>query len=122
MPDLSDAEILLLYTGAVLAVMFLFLALLGRRLGGRASGVNRTVIGLGGQHRLHVLEVDGRRLLIGTGPSGAPSLLCELDDEPAWTRERERERDAAPRTEAEWARTRVIAHGGLPYGGAPDVH
>ncbi|MEZ4450765.1 MAG: flagellar biosynthetic protein FliO [Nannocystaceae bacterium] len=92
MPELTDAEILLLYTGAVLAAMFVFLALLGRRLGGRASA-NRTVIGLGGQHRLHVLEVDGRRLLVGTGPSGPPSLLCELDDEPAWTRERERERE-----------------------------
>lgn len=123
MPELSDAEILLLYTGAVLAVMFVFLALLGRRLGGRAGRASRTVIGLGGQHRLHVLEIDGRRLLVGTGPSGAPSLLCELDDEPAWTRgEREQAPRASAAGEAEWARTRVIAHGGRPYGGAPDVH
>ena len=35
-------------------------------------------------HRLHVVEVEGRRLLIGTGPSGPPQLLTELAELPAW--------------------------------------
>ncbi|MCA9663435.1 MAG: flagellar biosynthetic protein FliO [Myxococcales bacterium] len=117
MPELTDAEVLLLYTGVVLAVMFVFLALLGRRLGGRARAANQSVVGLTGQHRLHVVEIDGRRLLVGTGPSGAPSLLGELDDEPAWTRE-----TAAQASEGPWARTRVIAHGGSRLDGGVDMH
>ena len=114
MPELTDAEVLLLYTGVVLAVMFVFLALLGRRMGGRSRRANQQVVGLTGQHRLHVVDLDGRRLLVGTGPSGAPNLLSELDDEPAWAR------DAAP-PKGSWARTRVIPHGGR-VGSGIDQH
>lgn len=35
-------------------------------------------IALGAGHRLHVVEVEGRRLLVGTGPGGPPQLLTEL--------------------------------------------
>jgi flagellar biogenesis protein FliO len=42
------------------------------------------LIPLGAGHRLHVVEVEGRRLLIGTGPSGPPQLLTELAELPAW--------------------------------------
>ena len=124
MPELSDAEVLLLYTGAVLAVMFIFLALLGRRFGGRARAANQSVVGLTSQHRLHVVELDGRRLLVGTGPSGAPSLLGERDDEPAWTREAAPQRSTMEATMGggSWARTRILAHGGRPYEGGSDVH
>lgn len=115
MPELTDAEVLLLYTGVVLAVMFVFLALLGRRMGGRSRAANQKVVGLTNQHRLHVVDLDGRRLLVGTGPSGAPNLLSELDDEPAWAR------DATP-PEGSWARTRVIAHGGQIGHSSTDRH
>jgi hypothetical protein len=30
------------------------------------------------QHQLHVVELAGRRLIVGTGPAGAPRLVCEL--------------------------------------------
>ncbi len=35
-------------------------------------------------HRLHVVEIEGRRLLVGTGPSGPPQLVTELAELPAW--------------------------------------
>ena len=45
------------------------------------------IVHLGAGHRLHVVELEGRRLLVGTGPSGPPQLLTELAELPAWTRE-----------------------------------
>lgn len=49
----------------------------GRRvLGGAAS---RRTVSLGGGQALHVVELEGRRLVIGTGPGSAPRLLTELD-------------------------------------------
>ena len=39
------------------------------------SSVSRT-----GQHAVHVIESAGRRLLVGTGPSGAPRVLAELGE------------------------------------------
>lgn len=63
--------------GLVLAVMAgLGLWLQSRRRVG--PGVVRGTVGLGGQHALHVVELDGRRLLVGTGPAAAPRLLTEL--------------------------------------------
>lgn len=35
-------------------------------------------ITLSAEHTLHVVEVEGRRFLVGTGPAAAPSLLSEL--------------------------------------------
>ncbi|MEE9384225.1 MAG: hypothetical protein V3V08_12540 [Nannocystaceae bacterium] len=29
-------------------------------------------------HRLHLVEVDGERMIVGTGPAAAPSLICRL--------------------------------------------
>jgi len=41
-------------------------------------GVRRQTVSLGGQHALNVIELEGRRLLVGTGPGAAPHLLTEL--------------------------------------------
>lgn len=41
-------------------------------------GVQRETVPLGAGQALHVVELDGRRLLIGTGPGAAPRLLTEL--------------------------------------------
>ena len=49
-----------------------------------AVGRQEKLIPLGSGHRLHVVELEGRRLLIGTGPSGPPQLLTELAELPAW--------------------------------------
>ncbi len=47
----------------------------------RHSAGGRT-IALTPQHAAHVVEVDGRRILLGTGPGGAPTFLCDLDASP----------------------------------------
>lgn len=64
-------------------VMLGVVVLLGRWLHGRRrSGpvaLSRWTVSLGGQQALHVVELDGRRLLVGTGPTAAPSLLLELE-------------------------------------------
>ncbi len=61
-------------------------ALLGLWAQGRQrlrGGVPRRTVPLGAGQALHVVELDGRRLVIGTGPGAAPRLLTELSPEPA---------------------------------------
>jgi hypothetical protein len=48
----------------------------GRR--GSAGGGSRRTVALGAGQALHVVELEGRRLVIGTGPGAAPRLLTEL--------------------------------------------
>ena len=36
---------------------------------------------LTGEHAVHVVTVEGRRWMIGTGPAGPPTLLAELASE-----------------------------------------
>lgn len=63
--------------GLVLGVIAL-LALWGQgRWRGMGAAPRRTVP-LGGGQALHVVELEGRRLVIGTGPGSAPRLLTEL--------------------------------------------
>jgi hypothetical protein len=38
-------------------------------------GADTRVVRLTPEHAVHVVELEGRTLLLGTGPSGAPSLL-----------------------------------------------
>jgi hypothetical protein len=45
----------------------------------RVGGSRTTTIRLSPSSALHVVELDGRRLLVGTGPSSAPALLAELE-------------------------------------------
>lgn len=52
----------------------------GRRRPG--LGVQRHTVPLGAGQALHVVELEGRRLLIGTGPGAAPQLLTELASSP----------------------------------------
>ncbi len=55
-----------------------------RRLRGRVGpGRPGRMVALTGQHALHVVELDGRRMVIGTGPSGAPQFVCDLGPEAA---------------------------------------
>lgn len=76
--------------GIIFALVALGLLLILAALVRLTRGAGRPpskVIALGSGHRLHVIELEGRRLLVGTGPSGPPQLLTELADLPAWTRE-----------------------------------
>lgn len=49
----------------------------------QAGGVPRRTVPLGAGQALHVVELEGRRLVIGTGPGAAPRLLTELSCGPA---------------------------------------
>ena len=68
----------LVQLGALVLVLLGAVAWLRRRRLGVGPGPSQT-IRLGPQHAVHVVVVSGRRLLVGTGPDGAPSLLGELD-------------------------------------------
>lgn len=90
----------LVAVGGGLLVALLMLVWLGRGVRGdrRRHQRPQTVIGLTPAHALHVVEVAGRRLLVGTGPSGPPRLLLELPDPalPAWAGPPPAELDAPP--------------------------
>jgi hypothetical protein len=76
----SEGQFSVVLVAAALLAALLVLRWLTRS---SASRLGRT-IPLTPGHRLHVVEVDGRRLLVGTGPAGAPQLLTELGDRAAW--------------------------------------
>jgi hypothetical protein len=70
----------LLYVGVVLLGLLVILSQLNRRVRGGGAGQARQTVVLTGQHAIHVVEIAGRRLLVGTGPSGAPRVLAELGE------------------------------------------
>lgn len=78
---LADLEpfLHLVAVGGGLLVVLMLLVWLGRGSRGARSERAQTVVGLTPGHALHVVELEGRRLLVGTGPSGPPRLLLELD-------------------------------------------
>jgi hypothetical protein len=70
----------LVLVGVVLLGLLGALSWLSRRLRGTGLGSGREHVALTGQHAVHVVEIGGRRLLLGTGPSGAPRVLAELGE------------------------------------------
>ncbi|MFO7561654.1 MAG: flagellar biosynthetic protein FliO [Enhygromyxa sp.] len=74
----------LLLVGGVLLGLLAILSQLTRRLrgggAGQGAGQGRQTLALTGQHAIHVVEIAGRRLLLGTGPGGAPQVLAELGE------------------------------------------
>lgn len=74
----------LVFVGAVLLVLLAGLSWLTRRVQGGTLGSSRARVALTNQHAVHLIELGGVRLLVGTGPSGAPRVLAQLGDvEPA---------------------------------------
>lgn len=63
--------------GLLLGVVAL-LALWAQGRRGLAGAASRRTVPLGAGQALHVVELEGRRLVIGTGPGAAPRLLTEL--------------------------------------------
>jgi hypothetical protein len=55
-------------------------------------------VSLSAKHSIHLLRADGRILLIGTGPQGAPSYLGDLDELPSETQDLDKV--PAPRSHA----------------------
>lgn len=76
----------LIVVGGGLLVALLFLTVLGRVLGRGRHQRAQSVVSLTPGHALHVVELAGRRLVVGTGPSGPPRLLLELPEAglPSW--------------------------------------
>lgn len=72
----------LVKVGLVLAALLAALVLANRKVRARDGSLGRTRVQLSGQHSLHVVEIEGRRILVGIGPSGAPRLLCDLSADP----------------------------------------
>lgn len=66
--------------GAVLLVLLAGLSWLTRRVHAGPLGSNRARVVLTNQHAVHLIEVGGVRLLVGTGPSGAPRVLAQLGE------------------------------------------
>lgn len=59
----------------------LFAALwMRRRL--EQGGAGGQSVRLTGEHAVHVVTVEGRRWMLGTGPAGPPTLLAELAAQP----------------------------------------
>lgn len=74
----------LVAVGGGLLVALLLLVWLGRGARGDRRQRPEMVVSLTSGHALHVVDVAGRRLLVGTGPSGPPRLMLELS-QPAAT-------------------------------------
>ncbi len=69
----------LLVEVGLVALLLVVLAALARRLGTRGHNDAVKVVRLTAQHGVHLVELEGRRLVIGTGPTTSPTLLCELE-------------------------------------------
>lgn len=74
----------LVFVGAALLGLFAALSWLTRQIHGKKSCIfaGRERVILTDQHTVQVVEIGGVRLLVGTGPSGAPSVLAELGEAP----------------------------------------
>lgn len=68
----------LVQLGAVLLGLLGLAYWLRRRVDARLVGERGRSIRLTGEHAVHVVGVEGRRFVFGTGPGGAPTLLAEL--------------------------------------------
>ncbi len=70
--------------GLALLGLFGVLAAVNRRgtASGWGTGRGATMVRLSPEHAVHVVEVEGRRWLVGTGPASAPAVLAELGSSP----------------------------------------
>ncbi|KIG15769.1 hypothetical protein DB30_05339 [Enhygromyxa salina] len=72
-----------MFVGLTLVCLLAVLSWLTRRVrGGGALGTlgSRERMALTAQHTVQVIEIAGVRLLVGTGPSGAPAVLATLGE------------------------------------------
>jgi hypothetical protein len=76
-----SGPLVLVQLGLVLGVLVGGLVWLGRRARAGEPGLVQP-IRLGAHHALHVVTVEDRRLLVGTGPGAAPQLICDLGERP----------------------------------------
>lgn len=94
--SLGGAWIQLGALGAGLAGLFVVLR---RR---QPNGVRPHSIPLTGQHAVHIIDTEGARLVVGTGPGAAPQLLCRLPTPTDRSAPPERPDAPAPPRRAGW--------------------
>ena len=71
----------LVSVGIVLLLLLAVLSWLTRRIpAGSLGAATKERVKLTPQHSVHLVEVAGLRLLVGTGPSGAPQVLARLGE------------------------------------------
>jgi hypothetical protein len=80
---MSGGASLLIEVALGLGLLSAALWWLGRRVNGPSGhrAAPAQSIRLNATDSLHVIEVEGRRLLVGTGSGAPPRLICELDAE-----------------------------------------
>lgn len=76
-----SAPWVLVQIGLLLGMLVGTLVWLGRRARAAEPGIVQP-IRLGAHHSLHIVIVEDRRLLVGTGPGAAPQLICDLGERP----------------------------------------
>ena len=76
-----SGPLVLVQLGLLLGVLVGTLVFLGRRARAGEPGIVQP-IRLGAHHSLHIVTVEDRRLLVGTGPGAAPQLICDLAERP----------------------------------------
>jgi hypothetical protein len=76
-----SAPWVLVQIGLLLGMLVGTLVWLGRRARASEPGIVKP-IRLGAHHSLHIVIVEDRRLLVGTGPGAAPQLICDLGERP----------------------------------------
>jgi len=76
-----SGPLVLVQLGLLLGVLVGTLVWLGRRARAGEPGIVQP-IRLGAHHALHIVTVEDRRLLVGTGPGAAPQLICDLAERP----------------------------------------
>ncbi|PRP91502.1 hypothetical protein ENSA5_54760 [Enhygromyxa salina] len=71
-----------MFVGLVLLMLLGVLSWLTKRVHRRGLGgaTGRERVALTADHSVHVIELGGVRLLVGTGPSGAPRVLANLGE------------------------------------------
>ena len=76
-----SGPLVLVQLGLLLGVLVGTLVWLGRRARAAEPGIVQP-IRLGAHHSLHIVTVEDRRLLVGTGPGAAPQLISDLAERP----------------------------------------
>ena len=82
---MSGGAVLLIEVALALGTLSAALWWLGKRVNGPGKGgvAPARSIRLNATDSLHVIEIEGRRLLVGTGSGAPPRLICPLDAETA---------------------------------------
>ena len=113
-----SGPLVLVQLGLLLGVLVGTLVYLGRRARAGEPGIVQP-IRLGAHHALHIVTVEDRRLLVGTGPGAAPQLICDLGDSPSARARRDRHADAQAKANGKPMNGENVGLGGFGVAARP---